>query len=228
MKQFCKNVSKTHAGRIRIFETLYIKCFIFSGITYFKKKLNKFCRLQIFSYICIPVNRGGWSESGPDVRAFNSYKVMGKYNLTWISNQVKKESTKEVNFASLTKVEKIAYLETLVNTKDAKKTFKKSVKVANLSKDKKFELIAIFAGMGNLEAVAAIANDNKDFETEIDVVITYDKMSDSQKLDFLKCENPVEDDTKVKIEVFGGENVVEVLKAVRGLSDEEFNALITK
>lgn len=153
---------------------------------------------------------------------------MSKFNLTWISTQIKKESTKEVNFASLTKVEKIAYLETLVNTENAKKTFKKSVKVANLSKDKKFELIAMFAGMGNLEAVAAIANDNKDFETEIDVVITYDKMSDSQRLDFLRCENPVEDDTKVNIEVFGGENVVEVLKAVRGLSDDDFNALIAK
>ena len=153
---------------------------------------------------------------------------MSKFDLTWISAQIKKESTKEVNFASLTKVEKIAYLETVVNTDSAKKTFKKSVKVANLSKDKKFELIAMFAGMGNLDAVAAIANDNKDFETDIDVVITYDKMSDSQKLDFLRCENPVEDDTKVKIEVFGGENVVEVLKAVRGLSDEEFNTLITR
>lgn len=153
---------------------------------------------------------------------------MSKFNLTWISNQVKKESTKEVNFASLTKVEKIAYLETLVNTDGAKKTFKKSVKVASLSKDKKFELIAMFAGLGNLEAVAAIANDNKDFEADLDVVIPYEKMSDSQKLDFLRCENPVEDDTKVKIEVFGGENVVEVLKAVRGLSDEEFNALIAK
>lgn len=153
---------------------------------------------------------------------------MSKFNLTWISNQVKKDSTKEVNFASLTKIEKIAYLETLVNTDGTKKTFKKSVKVANLSKDKKFELIAMFAGMGNLEAVAAIANDNKDFETELDVVITYDKMSDSQKLDFLRCENPVEDDTKVKIEVFGGENVIEVLKAVRGLSDDEFSALIAK
>ena len=153
---------------------------------------------------------------------------MSKFNLTWISAQVKKESTKEVSFASLTKVEKIAYLETLVNTDGAKKTFKKSVKVVNLSKDKKFELIAMFAGMGNLKAVAAIANDNKDFETEIDVVMTYDKMSDSQKLDFLRCENPVEDDTKVKIEVFGGENVVEVLKAVRGLSNEDFSALITK
>lgn len=153
---------------------------------------------------------------------------MSKFNLAWIASQVKKESTKEVNFASLTKVEKIAYLETLVNTENVKKTFKKSVKVANLSKDKKFELIAMFAGMGNLEAVAAIANDNKDFETEIDVVMAYEKMSDSQRLDFLKCENPVEDDTKVKIEVFGGENVVEVLKAVRGLSDEDFNALIAK
>lgn len=148
--------------------------------------------------------------------------------MTWISAQVKKESTKEVSFASLTKVEKIAYLETLVNTGGAKKTFKKSIKVANLSKDKKFELIAMFAGMGNLEAVAAIANDNKDFETEMDIVISYDKMSDSQKLDFLRCENPVEDDTKVKIDIFGGENVVEVLKAVRGLSDEEFDALIAK
>ena len=68
----------------------------------------------------------------------------------------------------------------------------------------------------------------KDFETDLDVVIPYEKMSDSQKLDFLRCENPVEDDTKVKIEVFGGENVVEVLKAVRGLSDEDFNALIAK
>jgi diacylglycerol kinase family enzyme len=153
---------------------------------------------------------------------------MSKFDLTWISNQVKKESTKEVNFASLTKIEKIAYLETLVNTAGAKKTFKKSVKVANLSKDKKFELIAMFAGLGNLEAVAAIANDDKDFETEMDVVISYDKMSDSQKLDFLRCENPVEDDTKVKVEIFGGENIVEVLKAVRGLSDEDFNALITK
>lgn len=174
-----------------------------------------------------PIDRDGPSVSGPDVRT-NSYKVMGKYDLTWITNQVKKESTKEVNFASLTKVEKIAYLETLVNTENTKKTFKKSVKVANLSKDKKFELIAMFAGMGNLEAVAAIANDNKDFETEIDVVIGYDKMSDSQKLDYLKCENPVEDDTKVKIEVFGGENVIKVLKAVRGLSKEEFDALISK
>ena len=153
---------------------------------------------------------------------------MSKFDLAWITSQVKKESTKEVNFTSLTKVEKIAYLETQVNTENAKKTFKKSVKVANLSKDKKFELIAMFAGMGNFDAVAAIANDNKDFETDIDVVITYDKMSDSQKLDFLRCENPVEDDTKVKIEVFGGENVVEVLKAVRSLSDDEFNALITK
>lgn len=153
---------------------------------------------------------------------------MNKFDLAWISNQVKKESTKEVNFASLTKVEKIAYLETLVNTDGAKKTFKKSVKVANLSKDKKFELIAMFAGMGNLEAVAAIANDNKDFETEIDVVITYDKMSDSQKLDFLKCENPIDDDTKVKIDIFGGENVVEVLKAVRGLSEDDFNDLIIR
>lgn len=153
---------------------------------------------------------------------------MGKFNLTWISAQIKKESTKEVNFASLTKAEKIAYLETLVNTDGAKKTFKKSVKVANLSKDKKFELIAMFAGMGNLEAVAAIANDNKDFETEVDVITSYDKMSDSQKLDFLRCENPVEDDIKVKIDIFGGENVVEVLKAVRGLSDEEFNTLIAK
>lgn len=153
---------------------------------------------------------------------------MSKFNLTWISAQVKKESTKEVSFASLTKAEKIAYLETLVNTDGAKKTFKKSIKVANLSKDKKFELIAMFAGMGNLEAVAAIANDNKDFETEMDIVISYDKMSDSQKLDFLRCENPVEDDTKVKIDIFGGENVVEVLKAARGLSDEEFDALIAK
>ena len=153
---------------------------------------------------------------------------MSKFNLTWISDQVKKESTKEVNFASLTKVEKIAYLETLVNTDGAKKTFKKSVKVANLSKDKKFELIAMFAGMGNLEAVAAIANDNKDFETEIDVVITYDKMSDSQKLDFLRCSNPIDDDQKVKVDIFGGENVVEVLKAVRGLSDDDFNALISQ
>lgn len=153
---------------------------------------------------------------------------MSKFNLTWISNQVKKESTKEVNFASLTKVEKIAYLETLVNTDGAKKTFKKSVKVANLSKDKKFELIAMFASMGNIEAVAAIANDNKEFETEMDIVISYDKMSDSQKLDFLRCENPIDDDTKVKIDIFGGENVVEVLKAVRGLSDEDFNALIAK
>ena len=153
---------------------------------------------------------------------------MSKFDLTWISNQVKKESTKDVNFASLTKVEKISYLETLVNTDGAKKTFKKSVKVANLSKDKKFELIAMFASMGNLEAVAAIANDDKDFETDMDVVISYDKMSDSQKLDFLRCKNPVEDDTKVKIDIFGGENVVEVLKAVRGLSDDEFNALISK
>lgn len=138
------------------------------------------------------------------------------------------ESCKAVSFGSLTKVEKIAHLEKLVNTENAKKTFKKSVKVANLSKDKKFELIAMFAGLGNLEAVAAIANDNKDFETDLDVVIPYEKMSDSQKLDFLRCENPVEDDTKVKIEVFGGENVVEVLKAVRGLSDDDFNALIEK
>ena len=153
---------------------------------------------------------------------------MSKFDLTWIANQVKKESTKEVNFASLTKSEKISHLETLVNTENAKKTFKKSVKVANLSKDKKFELIAMFAGLGNLEAVAAIANDNKDFETDIDVVITYDKMSDSQKLDFLRCENPIDDEAKVRVDIFGGRNVVEVLKAVRGLSDDDFNALIAK
>ena len=149
---------------------------------------------------------------------------MNKFNLTWIASQVKKESTKEVNFASLTKVEKIAYLETLVNTENAKKTFKKSVKVANLSKDKKFELIATFAGMGNLEAVAAIANDNKDFETEINVVIPYEKMSDSQKLDFLRCENPVEDDTKVNIEVFGGDNVKNVFRDFALILAERFDA----
>ena len=153
---------------------------------------------------------------------------MSKFDLTWISNQVKKGATKDVNFASLTKIEKISYLETLVNTDGAKKTFKKSVKVANLSKDKKFELIAMFASMGNLEAVAAIANDDKDFETEINAVITYEKMSDSQKLDFLRCENPIDDDQKVKVDIFGGCNVVEVLKAVRGLSDDDFNALISE
>lgn len=149
---------------------------------------------------------------------------MSKFDLTWISGQIKRESTKEVNFASLTKVEKIAYLETLVNTENAKKTFKKSVKVANLSKDKKFELIAMFAGLGNLEAVAAIANDNKDFETDIDVVITYDKMSDSQKLDFLRCENPIEDDTKVKIEVFGGDNVRNIFRNFALIFAERFDA----
>ena len=138
------------------------------------------------------------------------------------------DSCKSVSFGSLTKVEKIAHLESLVNTENAKKTFKKSVKVANLSKDKKFELIAIFASMGNLEAVAAIANDNKDFETELDVIIPYEKMSDSQKLDFLRCENPIDDDQKVRVDIFGGRNVVEVLTAVRGLSDDDFNALIAK
>lgn len=153
---------------------------------------------------------------------------MSKFNLDWLRKRVLDESCKAVNFASLTKVEKITYLETLVNTDGAKKTFKKSVKVANLSKDKKFELIAMFAGLGNLEAVAAIANDNKDFEIDIDVVITYDKMSDSQKLDFLRCENPIDDDQKVRVDIFGGRNVVEVLKAVRGLSDNDFNALIAK
>lgn len=153
---------------------------------------------------------------------------MSKFNLEWLQNRAKMESFKNVSFGSLTKTEKIAHLETLVNTENAKKTFKKSVKVANLSKDKKFELIAMFAGMGNLEAVAAIANDNKNFETEIDVIISYDKMSDSQKLDFLRCANPIDDDEKVKIDIFGGRNVVEVLKAVRGLSDEDFDALISK
>lgn len=153
---------------------------------------------------------------------------MSKFNLEWLQNRVKMESCKAVSFGSLTKVEKIAHLEKFVNTDGAKKTFKKSVKVANLSKDKKFELIAMFAGMGNLEAVAAIANDNKDFETEIDVVMTYDKMSDTQKLDFLRCENPIDDDQKVRVDIFGGENVIEVLKAVRGLSDDDFNALISK
>lgn len=138
------------------------------------------------------------------------------------------ESCKSVSFGSLTKVEKISYLEKLVNTENVKKTFKKSVKVANLSKDKKFELIAMFASLSNLEAVAAIANDDKDFETDINVVITYDKMSDSQKLDFLRCENPIDDDQKVRVDIFGGRNVVEVLKAVRGLSDDDFNALISK
>lgn len=153
---------------------------------------------------------------------------MSKFNLEWLQNRVKMESCKAVSFGSLTKAEKIAHLETLVNTEGAKKTFKKSVKVANLSKDKKFELIAMFAQMGNLEAVAAIANDNKDFETEIDAVISYDKMSDSQKLDFLRCANPIDDDQKVRVDIFGGRNVVEVLKAVRGLSDDDFNALISK
>ena len=153
---------------------------------------------------------------------------MRKFNLEWLQNRIKMESCKTVSFSSLTKVEKIAHLETLVNTENAKKTFKKSVKVANLSKDKKFELIAMFAGMGNLEAVAAIANDDKDFETEVNVVISYDKMSDSQKLDFLRCENPIDDDDKVRVDIFGGRNVVEVLKAVRGLSDDDFNALISK
>lgn len=149
---------------------------------------------------------------------------MSKFNLAWISSQAKKESTKEVNFASLTKIEKISYLETLVNTENAKKTFKKSVKVANLSKDKKFELIAMFAGMGNLEAVAAIANDNKDFETDVDVVITYDKMSDSQKLDFLRCENPIDDDTKVKIDIFCGDNVRNVFRNFALILAERFDA----
>lgn len=153
---------------------------------------------------------------------------MNKFNLEWLQNRVKMEPSKSVSFGSLTKVEKIAHLETLVNTENAKKTFKKSVKVANLSKDKKFELIAIFAGMGNLEAVAAIANDDKNFEAEIDVITPYEKMSDSQKLFFLRCENPIDDDQKVRVDIFGGCNVVEVLKAVRGLSDEEFDALISK
>lgn len=149
---------------------------------------------------------------------------MSKFNLAWVSSQIKRDATKEVNFASLTKVEKIAYLETLVNTENAKKTFKKSVKVANLSKDKKFELIATFAGMGNLEAVAAIANDNKDFETDINVVIPYEKMSDSQKLDFLRCENPIDDDTKVNIEVFGGDNVKNVFRDFALILAERFDA----
>ena len=153
---------------------------------------------------------------------------MSKFNLEWLQNRVKMESCKSVSFGSLTKVEKISYLEKLVNTENVKKTFKKSVKVANLSKDKKFELIAMFASLSNLEAVAAIANDDKDFETDINVVITYDKMSDSQKLDFLRCENPIDDDQKVRVDIFGGRNVVEVLKAVRGLSDDDFNALISK
>ena len=153
-----------------------------------------------------------------------SYKVMSKYNLDWISAQIKKGSTKEVNFSSLTKAEKIAYLETLVNTDGAKKTFKKSVKVANLSKDKKMELIAMFASKGNLEAVAAIANDNKDFEAEINVIISYDKMSDSQKLDFLRCEKPTDDDTKVNIEIFGGDNVKNVFRNFALILAERFDA----
>ena len=149
---------------------------------------------------------------------------MSKFNLEWLQNRVKMESCKTVSFGSLTKVEKITYLETLVNTENAKKTFKKSVKVANLSKDKKFELIAMFAKMGNLEAVAAIANDNKDFETEVNVIISYDKMSDSQKLDFLRCENPIDDDEKVKVDIFGGDNVKNVLRDFALILSKRFDA----
>lgn len=154
---------------------------------------------------------------------------MTKFNLDWLKCQIEKNATKKVAFGSLSKCEKIAYLETITETTGKKKTFKKSVKVVTLSKDMKMHLISEFAKVGNLDAVAKIANNDQEFTANVNVVLTYDKMSDSQKLDFLRLENrDIEDCTDIEVNIFGGANVVELLTLVRGLSDSDFTNLISK
>lgn len=151
---------------------------------------------------------------------------MKSYNLDWLANLATKSETKNVSFSSLTKAEKISYLENITETEGAKKTIKKEFKVCNLSKDAKMSLIADFAKTGDLEAVAKIASNDAEFTAKLDVVTEYAKMSDSQKLDYLRgCHDEIGDDTKVDVPCFCGSNVVNLLEAVRALSEEEFTQI---
>lgn len=154
---------------------------------------------------------------------------MQKFNLTWLKNQIAKPSQKNVFFESLTKTAKIEYLEGITETEGKTKTFKKSVKVANLSKDMKMTLIAEYAKDNNLDAITKIANGDENFTTDINIVLSYDKMNDFQKLDFLKLENPeIKENTEVQINVFAGKNIINLLQEVRNLTEEEFLVLISK